>query len=121
MAKTVNLGNVIGPKPELKYISVNKDITDVLDSKQRIHVITDPIVTGFKYLYFELSTKTRELTVKLYAPNTDIYVGELTSAVSPQDPDTTIFRCFIPTPFNYSLSIDNINVVRLVETGSYWE
>ena len=108
MAKTVNLGKVIGPKPELKYISVNKDITDVLDSKQRIHVITDPIVTGFKYLYFELSTKARELTVKLYTPNTDTY-------------DTTIFRCFIPTPFNYSLSIDNIKVVRLVETGSYWE
>lgn len=121
MANTVNLGNVIGPKPELKNISVNKDITDVLDSKKRIHVNTDPIVTGFKYLYFELSTETREFTVKLYEPNTDNYVGGLTLSVPSQDPDTTIFRCFIPTPFNYSLSIYNINVVRLVENGSSWE
>lgn len=122
MAKAVNLGSVIGPagqKPQLTEVKDSADITSNRDSKGRILIDSKPIVTGYKFLYFFLSAEAVTHTVNLYIPNSDTFVGQLILR-SPDQVETKSFRVLIPTPFNCSITADNISAVRLEHSGYMW-
>ena len=123
MANTVNLGSVVGPagqKPSLTYVNNTKDITENLDSKNRINVTSLPLVTGFKYLLVELLNQAQTGKVRVYMPNTDTFIGEL--VLSPLNPaaEGTTFVTMLHTPFQCSISTEGISSVKLIENGSFW-
>lgn len=119
MANTVNLGNVIGPKPQLTYVNTNDIITEVRDNKNRFFVDSKQLVTGYKYLYFLLASNVMTYTVNIYIPNSDTCIGQLT-LTSPDQVETNTFRIMIPTPFWCSLDTDNVSAIRIVQVGYMW-
>ena len=69
MSVAKNLGNVkgpkgdpgsvgptgpAGPKPAKTPIDLSTDVTANLDSKNRIRVNSDPLITGYKYIEIEV-------------------------------------------------------------------
>lgn len=119
MANTVNLGSVISPKPELTTVDSNTDITTNKDTKGRILVNSSPIITGYKYLAVELLDEIQTQAVNVYLQNTDIFVGSLTLSTA-DGSASKFFNVMIQTPFNYSISTDNVNQIRLIQNGEEW-
>ena len=119
MANTVNLGSVVGPKPALKRISKNQAITGTEDTKGRLFIDSDPLVTGTKYLFLVSPGHSENFRIKLYLKDTDEIVGSLYCENYPTM-GPNIFHTFIPSPFKYSIEKDVVSELRLVENGYVW-
>ena len=132
MSEIKNLGNVkgpkgdpgstgpAGPKPTKTPIELSIDVTSNLDSKNRIRVNSDSLITGYKYIEIEVLNQQQTYNVPIYVPNTDTFVELMVFRY--KDPSTggTTMRAMIPTPFDYSLLSTGISKVTLVEKGTYW-
>ena len=132
MSEIKNLGNVKGPKgdpgstgpagpePTKTPIELSIDVTSNLDSKNRIRVNSDSLITGYKYIEIEVLNQQQTYNVPIYVPNTDTFVELMVFRY--QDPYSggTTMRAMIPTPFDYSLLADGISKVTIVEKGTYW-
>ena len=132
MSEIKNLGNVkgpkgdpgsagpAGPKPAKTPIDLSIDVTANLDSKNRIRVNSDPLITGYKYIEIEVLNQQQTYNVPIYVPNTDTFVEMLVFRYKDPSSGGTTMRVMIPSPFDYSLLSTGISKVTLVEKGTYW-
>lgn len=135
MSEIKNLGNVkgpkgdpgsvgptgpAGPKPAKTPIDISTDVTANLDSKNRIRVNSDPLITGYKYIEIEVLNQQQTYNVPIYVPNTDTFVELMVFRYKDPSSGGTTLRAMIPTPFDYSLLSTGISKVTLVEKGTYW-
>ena len=109
-----------GPKPAKTPIDLSTDVTANLDSKNRIRVNSDPLITGYKYIEIEVLNQQQTYNVPIYVPNTDTFVELMVFRYKDPFSGGTTMRAIIPTPFDYSLLSDGISKVTLVEKGTYW-
>lgn len=135
MSDVKNLGNVKGPKgdpgsvgpagpqgpkPTKTPIDLTTEMTENLDSKNRIRVNSDPLITGYKYIEIEVLNQQQTYNVPIYVPNTDTFVELMTFQYKDPSSGGTTMRAMIPTPFDYSLLSTGISKVTLIEKGTYW-
>lgn len=135
MSDIKNLGNVkgpkgdkgdkgntgpAGPKPAKTPIDLSMDVTANLDSKNRIHVNSDSLITGYKYIEIEVLNQQQTYNVPIYVPNADTFVELMVFRYKDPSSGGTTLRAMIPTPFDYSLLSTGISKVTLVEKGTYW-
>lgn len=132
MSNVKNLGNVkgpkgdhgptgpAGPKPTKTPVELSIDVTSNLDSKNRIRVNSDSLITGYKYIEIEVLNQQQTYNVPIYVPNTDTFVELMVFRYKDPSSGGTIMRAMIPTPFDYSLLSTGISKVTLVEKGTYW-
>lgn len=111
-----NLGSVVGLT--LKAFYRNESVINNLDEKGRIIINTDPIVYGYKYLQLEVENAEQTYTIPIYKINDDAIVGFLTLMTNNPDGSAgTSLRCYLPTPFNFSIKTDGITAVIIHENG----
>lgn len=116
MANTVNLGSVVGPKPALRQIFRNKEIRGTEDTKGRLYIDSDPLVTGYKYLYLVSTSHSEDFRILLYAKNSDVVIGSLYV----NHIESNFFHAMLPTPFNCSIDKNVATTVKLIEEGYTW-
>jgi len=120
MANTVNLGSVVGPKPELKRINKNQVITGTEDKKGRPFIDSDPLVKGSKYLFIISPVHSENFRLKLYQKDTDKIVGSLYFENDTTSGSPNVFHAVLPSPFSYSIEKSVTTQVRLIEDGYAW-
>ena len=119
MANTVNLGSVIGPKPDLTEVSVRKKITDK-DSKGRYYINAMPLVSGHQYLEITLSAAEQIDEILLYLPGLDGVAGILKQIYTVPGHGGVLLRVALSSPFTYSINADNISEIWLTSAGKTW-